>query len=67
MHLLVAGGQGLQLVAPHAVQLQLEGRSRFQVAVDGVLGEVVPSTVSEELGELASVRGKGQGFDLKSM
>lgn len=54
MHLLVTGRQRLQLVTPHAVQLQLEGRCRFKMAVDSVFSEVIAGTVSEELGELAS-------------
>lgn len=55
MHLLVAGRQRLQLVAPHAVQLQLEGGGRLQVPVDGVLSEVVSSSEREELRELSPV------------
>ena len=47
MHLVVGGGQRLEVVRPQPVHLQLEGQGGLQVPVDPVLREQVPRAVRE--------------------
>lgn len=68
MHLLVGGGQRLQVVRPHPVQLQLEGAGGLEVSVDAILLEAVPLAVREELRELLVLeRAEGDPADAAAL